>query len=85
MYVTFIFIKSDYFSLQFELFHNIRPLFANKPLLMVVNKIDVKKIDELDAEGQVTEKEHFLITDSTFVEVASIVYILYYISLKDLQ
>lgn len=35
---------------QFALFNNIKPLFANKPLIVVVNKIDVKKIEELSEE-----------------------------------
>uniref|UniRef100_A0A8C6WQL2 Nucleolar GTP-binding protein 1 n=1 Tax=Neogobius melanostomus TaxID=47308 RepID=A0A8C6WQL2_9GOBI len=37
---------------QVELFNNIRPLFANKPLLIVANKCDVKKISELTEENQ---------------------------------
>ncbi|XP_046884052.1 nucleolar GTP-binding protein 1 [Hypomesus transpacificus] len=37
---------------QLELFNNIRPLFANKPLLVVANKCDVKKISELSEENQ---------------------------------
>uniref|UniRef100_A0A8B9JI89 Nucleolar GTP-binding protein 1 n=1 Tax=Astyanax mexicanus TaxID=7994 RepID=A0A8B9JI89_ASTMX len=39
-------------SQQFELFSNIRPLFANKPLIIVANKCDVKKISELSEENQ---------------------------------
>jgi len=35
---------------QFALFNNIKPLFANKPLIVVVNKIDVKKIEDLSEE-----------------------------------
>ncbi|TKS79357.1 Nucleolar GTP-binding protein 1 [Collichthys lucidus] len=37
---------------QLELFNNIRPLFANKPLIIVANKCDVKKISELSEENQ---------------------------------
>ncbi|MBN3273114.1 NOG1 protein, partial [Polyodon spathula] len=43
---------------QLELFHSIRPLFANKaslfwkPLIVVANKCDVKKIGELSEEDQ---------------------------------
>ncbi|XP_024124527.1 nucleolar GTP-binding protein 1 isoform X2 [Oryzias melastigma] len=37
---------------QLELFNNIRPLFANKPLIIVANKCDVKKINELTEENQ---------------------------------
>ncbi|CAG2172316.1 unnamed protein product [Oppiella nova] len=32
---------------QFALFNNIKPLFANKPIVVVVNKIDITKIDDL--------------------------------------
>uniref|UniRef100_A0A3Q1FNE1 Nucleolar GTP-binding protein 1 n=1 Tax=Acanthochromis polyacanthus TaxID=80966 RepID=A0A3Q1FNE1_9TELE len=37
---------------QLELFSNIRPLFANKPLIIVANKCDVKKLSELSEEKQ---------------------------------
>ncbi|KAI3374616.1 hypothetical protein L3Q82_021190 [Scortum barcoo] len=37
---------------QLELFKGIRPLFANKPLIIVANKCDVKKINELSEENQ---------------------------------
>ncbi|GLD50689.1 nucleolar GTP-binding protein 1 [Lates japonicus] len=37
---------------QLELFKSIRPLFANKPLIIVANKCDVKKINELSEENQ---------------------------------
>lgn len=33
---------------QVKLFESIKPLFANKPLLIVVNKVDILAIDELD-------------------------------------
>ncbi|XP_029444398.1 nucleolar GTP-binding protein 1 [Rhinatrema bivittatum] len=42
---------------QLELFQNIKPLFANKPLLIVVNKCDVKRISELPEEQQNIFKE----------------------------
>ena len=37
---------------QLELFNNIKPLFANKPLMVCVNKIDVMKVDELTEDKQ---------------------------------
>ncbi|XP_077124660.1 GTP-binding protein 4 [Ranitomeya variabilis] len=37
---------------QLELFSNIRPLFSNKPLIIVLNKCDVKRISELEEEQQ---------------------------------
>uniref|UniRef100_A0AAY4ABE5 Nucleolar GTP-binding protein 1 n=1 Tax=Denticeps clupeoides TaxID=299321 RepID=A0AAY4ABE5_9TELE len=41
---------------QLALFNNIRPLFANKPLIVVANKSDVKKISELSEENQACDK-----------------------------
>ncbi|KAK3281987.1 hypothetical protein CYMTET_10256 [Cymbomonas tetramitiformis] len=37
---------------QSELFHSIKPLFANKPLMVVCNKTDIRKIEELSQEDQ---------------------------------
>ncbi|XP_006025041.1 nucleolar GTP-binding protein 1 [Alligator sinensis] len=37
---------------QLELFRNIKPLFANKPLIVVANKCDVKRISELPEENK---------------------------------
>ena len=37
---------------QVALFHNIKPLFTNKPLILVVNKIDVIKLKDLPEESQ---------------------------------
>ncbi|XP_043824792.1 GTP-binding protein 4 [Dromiciops gliroides] len=37
---------------QVELFKNIKPLFANKPLIIVANKCDVKRISELPEDNQ---------------------------------
>ncbi|ORY82619.1 nucleolar GTP-binding protein 1 [Protomyces lactucae-debilis] len=34
---------------QIQLFNSIKPLFANKPVLLVVNKIDVMRPEDLDA------------------------------------
>jgi len=39
-------------SQQMELFQSIRPLFSSKPLLVVANKCDVRKISELSEENQ---------------------------------
>jgi nucleolar GTP-binding protein len=35
---------------QVKLFNNIKALFVNKPLIIVANKVDIKKIEELPAE-----------------------------------
>ena len=38
---------------QAELFNNIKPLFANKPLVVCANKVDIKRLDEIDPEYKV--------------------------------
>ncbi|CAG8715172.1 5499_t:CDS:2, partial [Acaulospora colombiana] len=35
-----------------KLFHSIKPLFANKPTLLVINKIDVMRLEQLPAESR---------------------------------
>jgi nucleolar GTP-binding protein len=37
---------------QVSLYHNIKPLFANKPLLIVANKTDLKKMEALSPEDR---------------------------------
>ena len=39
-------------SAQIDLFHSIRPLFANKLVFVVVNKIDIMRPEDLDVETQ---------------------------------
>ncbi|XP_063466056.1 GTP-binding protein 4 isoform X2 [Symphalangus syndactylus] len=41
---------------QLELFQNIRPLFINKPLIVVANKCDVKRIAELSDDDQACDR-----------------------------
>lgn len=40
---------------QVSLFNNIKALFVNKPLILVANKVDIKKIQDLPSE----KKKHF--------------------------
>jgi nucleolar GTP-binding protein len=37
---------------QCKLFHSIKPLFANKPVMLVINKIDVCRLEELSVENR---------------------------------
>ena len=37
---------------QAALFHSIKPLFANKPLLVVANKVDATQLESLSAEDR---------------------------------
>lgn len=39
-------------SAQIQLFHSIKPLFSNKLVFLVINKIDLMKPEDLDAETQ---------------------------------
>ncbi|GFH19387.1 nucleolar GTP-binding protein 1 [Haematococcus lacustris] len=39
---------------QAALFHSIKPLFANKPILIICNKIDTRKMEDLTADEQRT-------------------------------
>uniref|UniRef100_A0A452RHP8 Nucleolar GTP-binding protein 1 n=1 Tax=Ursus americanus TaxID=9643 RepID=A0A452RHP8_URSAM len=41
---------------QLELFQNIRPLFINKPLIVVANKCDVKRLAELSEDDQACDR-----------------------------
>ena len=56
---------------QVQLFNSIKPLFANKPTFLVINKIDVAKLDDLnDRRGALV---HNIIDDSGgHVQVAEI-------------
>ncbi|KAG8970159.1 Nucleolar GTP-binding protein 1 [Tulasnella sp. 419] len=47
---------------QCKLFHSIKPLFANKPVLLVINKTDVTRVEDLSPENkllldEITNKE----------------------------
>lgn len=42
---------------QAALFHSIKPLFASKPLMIVVNKIDVTPLETLSEEDRATLNE----------------------------
>jgi len=37
---------------QCKLFHSIKPLFANKPTILVINKVDVMRLDDLSPDNR---------------------------------
>jgi nucleolar GTP-binding protein len=39
-------------ALQCKLFHSIKPLFSNKPTLLVINKIDIVRLSDLSPENR---------------------------------
>lgn len=43
--------------MQATLFHSIKPLFANKPVLIVANKTDVTRLEELDPANRALVEE----------------------------
>lgn len=42
---------------QCKLFHSIKPLFSNKPTMLVINKVDVMRLDDLSPENRVLVDE----------------------------
>lgn len=42
---------------QCKLFHSIKPLFANKPIVLVINKIDVMRVEELHPDSRALVQE----------------------------
>ena len=42
---------------QCKLFHSIKPLFSNKPTILVINKVDVMRLEELSPENRVLVDE----------------------------
>ena len=49
----YIVVRFFVLPLQVDLFNNIKPLFANKPLMICVNKIDVLQIEDLPEDKKV--------------------------------
>ena len=59
---------------QADLFHSIKPLFANKPLLVVCNKTDVRKIEDLgEKDAEILEGMRRVAGESTAGIAASLV------------
>lgn len=55
---------------QLNLFNNIKVLFTNKPLLIVLNKIDIKRLDELPEEKRAVF-EQFRKDDVRIIEMST--------------
>ncbi|KAG6828894.1 hypothetical protein H0H92_006400 [Tricholoma furcatifolium] len=54
---------------QCKLFHSIKPLFSGKPTVLVINKIDVKKLDDLHPDSRALVQE---IIDSEGVQCVQV-------------
>ena len=46
------------FLFQMALFDHIKPLFANKPLIIVANKVDVVRLEELEEDKRAMFKPY---------------------------
>ncbi|XP_023019520.1 nucleolar GTP-binding protein 1 [Leptinotarsa decemlineata] len=57
---------------QVKLFESIRPLFANKPLIVVANKCDIIKLDELPKERRNVLKELEENKDIIIIEMSTV-------------
>jgi nucleolar GTP-binding protein len=43
--------------MQCRLFHSIKPLFSNKPTVLVINKIDITRLEDLNSENRALVQE----------------------------
>ncbi|KAG5891666.1 hypothetical protein JTB14_020084 [Gonioctena quinquepunctata] len=57
---------------QVKLFESIKPLFANKPLIVVTNKCDIVKLDELPQERRAELKELEEDKDIAIMEMSTV-------------
>ena len=55
---------------QCKLFHSIKPLFANKPTVLVINKVDVMRLDDLSPENRALVDEIINMDSVTCVQVS---------------
>lgn len=55
---------------QCKLFHSIKPLFAGKPTFVVVNKIDVARLEDVSPENRVFVEEIVSKEDVKFVQMS---------------
>lgn len=56
--------------LQCKLFHSIKPLFAGKPVVLVINKIDVCRLEDLAAEPRALVEEIIKSEDVQHIQVS---------------
>eukprot|EP00842_Homolaphlyctis_polyrhiza_P001950 jgi/Hompol1/2756/HPOL_001450-RA len=55
---------------QVKLYHSIKPLFANKPIMLVINKIDVRRPEDLSPEEKALIDEIVNNDDVTMVQAS---------------
>ncbi|KAB5591297.1 Nucleolar GTP-binding protein [Ceratobasidium theobromae] len=57
---------------QVKLFHSIKPLFAGKPVVVVINKIDVVRLEDLQEEQRALVETVTKLTDVKTVQVSCV-------------
>jgi nucleolar GTP-binding protein len=57
---------------QIKLFESIKPLFANKPLIVVANKVDIIQLDDLASGKQAVLKDLRKDSDVTVMEMSTV-------------
>ncbi len=57
---------------QCSLFNNIRPLFANKPLIVIANKIDIMKWEDLSTEKRQLIEKTVSSSSATLIKMSSL-------------
>lgn len=55
---------------QVALYHSIKPLFANKPIMLVVNKVDIKKPEDLEPEQRALLDEILTDPEVTMAQIS---------------
>ncbi|KAF9000415.1 P-loop containing nucleoside triphosphate hydrolase protein [Cyathus striatus] len=55
---------------QCKLFHSIKPLFTNKPVLLVINKIDIKRLEDLEPSTRALVDEIIAAEDVQCIQVS---------------
>ncbi|KAF9227100.1 P-loop containing nucleoside triphosphate hydrolase protein [Gyrodon lividus] len=55
---------------QCKLFHSIKPLFSGKPVMLVINKIDVTRLEDLTPENRALVQEIIDIEDVQCIQVS---------------
>lgn len=57
---------------QIHLYHTIKPLFKNKPVLVVFNKIDLKRVEDLVPEKKAAVEQWLLENKLPFMEISTL-------------
>ena len=70
VYPSIVNFTRDELLLQCKLFHSIKPLFSGKPTLLVINKIDVTRLEDLTPDRRAVVQEIIDFEDVQMVQVS---------------